>query len=96
MYFISSFNNLVLKTFISFMCIFFTCISKLYDSNSKNLLMEIRSEDETSEKLSFTSMTEASLHCLDDPDVLALIDPNLESPSKELLDDVRLFPNIIY
>lgn len=58
--------------------------------------MEIRSEnlDETLEKLRniFISTTETPyLRCLDDPEIFALIDPNLELPTKELLDDVSLF-----
>ncbi|XP_011690792.1 PREDICTED: hydrocephalus-inducing protein-like [Wasmannia auropunctata] len=66
---------------------------KLQDSDSKNLLMEIRPEmlDETLEKLRniFMSTTETSyLRCLDDPDILALIDSDLEPPTKELLDDI--------
>ncbi|TGZ50588.1 hypothetical protein DBV15_08089 [Temnothorax longispinosus] len=65
---------------------------KLQDSDSENLQMQIQPEtlDETLEKLRsiFMSTTETSLQCLDDPEILALIDPNLESPSKELLDDI--------
>jgi len=63
--------------------------------------MEIQSKtlDKTLEKLRniFMSTTETSyLRCLDDPEILALMDSNFESPTKELLDDVRLFPNKIY
>lgn len=62
--------------------------------------MKIQSEtlDETLEKLRniFISTTETSyLQCLDDPEILALIDPKLESSTKELLDNVRLFPSKI-
>lgn len=76
------------------MYIFF--VLELQDSDSKNLLIKIRSEtlDETLEKLRsvFMSKTETSyLQCLDDPEILALIDPNLKPPTKELLDNVRFF-----
>lgn len=60
--------------------------------------MEIRPKtlDEAFEKLRsiFMSTTETSyLRSLDDPEILALVDSNLEPPpTKELLDDVRLFP----
>lgn len=82
------------------MCIFF--ISEVQYSDSGNLLMEIRSKilDETFEKARniFVSPTETSyLQFLDDPEIFALIDPNLEPiTTKELLKDVRLFPSKIY
>ncbi|XP_018395305.1 PREDICTED: hydrocephalus-inducing protein homolog [Cyphomyrmex costatus] len=66
---------------------------ELQDSDSENLLMEIRSEmlDETLEKLrsTFMSTTETSyLSCLDDPEILTRIDPHFEPPTKEPLDDI--------
>lgn len=33
----------------------------------------------------------AYLQCLDDPEILALMDSNFKPPTKELLDDVRFF-----
>ncbi|XP_011879969.1 PREDICTED: hydrocephalus-inducing protein homolog [Vollenhovia emeryi] len=67
-------------------------LHELQDSDSDNLSMEIRSRtlDEMLEKLrsTFMSRTETSLQCLDDSEILALIDHNLESSSKGLLDDI--------
>ncbi|XP_039306781.1 hydrocephalus-inducing protein homolog [Solenopsis invicta] len=65
----------------------------LRDSESETLLIKVRSEtlDETLEKLRniFILTTETSyLRHLDDPEILALIDPNFELPTKELLDDI--------
>lgn len=92
------FSYLVSRT-LFYICIFF--ISELQNSNSENLLMEIQLEtlDETLEKLRsiFMPTTKTSyLQCLDDPEILALIDPKLEPSTKELLDDVRLFLSKIY
>ncbi|KYQ52600.1 Hydrocephalus-inducing protein [Trachymyrmex zeteki] len=66
---------------------------ELQDSDSENLLMEIRSKtlDETLEKLRniFMPTTETFyLRCLDDPEILAHIDSNFEPPTKEPLDNI--------
>jgi len=71
-------------------------VLELQDSDSENLLIKIRSEtlDETLEKLRsiFMSKTETSyLQCLDDPEILTLVDSNSKPPTKGLLDDVRFF-----
>ncbi|XP_036144321.1 LOW QUALITY PROTEIN: hydrocephalus-inducing protein [Monomorium pharaonis] len=67
-------------------------MNKLQDSDSENRLIEVQSEtlDETLEKLRniFMSTETSYPRCLDDPEILALIDPNLELPTKDLLDDI--------
>ncbi|KAG5323131.1 HYDIN protein, partial [Acromyrmex heyeri] len=80
-----------------FSCTYFSSdsLSELQEaSDSKNLLMQIRSEtlDETLEKIRsiFMSTTKTSyLRCLDDPEILTYIDPNFEPLTKdEPLDDI--------
>ncbi|KAG5334606.1 HYDIN protein, partial [Acromyrmex charruanus] len=59
-------------------------------SDSKNLLMQIRSEtlDETLEKIRSIFMSTTKTSYLDDPEILTHIDPNFEPLTKELLDDI--------
>lgn len=96
----SSFSDFISRAYFS--CTYFShLLSELQDSDSENLLMEIRSKtlDETLEKLRniFMPTTETFyLRCLDDPEILAHIDSNFEPPTKEPLDNVRLFPDKIH
>lgn len=72
-------------------------ISELQKLESENSQMEVHSEtlDETLEKLrsmfSTTEMSYSPCLLLDDPKILALIDPNVKLSSKEILDEVCPF-----